>query len=202
MTKIDLKKSLSPCYRAAAKVALVEVPPITFITVQGSGDPNSSQDFIDAMAVLYGLAYTLKFSCKADGRDFTVMPLEGQWWSADDAHFAEASRDEWNWKMMIAVPDFIDGELFERACTTLERKKNPAGLSKAALETITDGLSAQFLYVGPYSGEAPFIAEMHRWVQEQGYRLRSRHREIYLGNPQRVAPEKLKTIIRHPVEKL
>ncbi len=201
MAKTDLKRSLGACYRARPEVQLVEVPAVTYISYEGHGDPNGSQDFSDAMGVLYGMVYTLKFSLKESGLDFTVMPLEGQWWTDDEAHFSEASRKEWNWKVMIAVPDYVDDAAFERARAALRRKKDPPGLDKATLETITDGLSAQFLYFGPYSGEAPFIADMHRIVREKGYRLRGHHREIYLNSPQRVPEEKLKTIIRHPVER-
>ncbi len=201
MGKVDLKKELLACYSAKKEVRFVEIPAITYVTLQGRGDPTTSREFQDAMAVLYGLVYTAKFMCKETGRDFTVMPLEGQWWTDNPAAFSKAGRDEWNWNMMIAVPDFMDKKIFEQAVKKLRDKKNPPGLDRARREVVTDGLSAQFLYFGPYSGEAPYIAEMHRFVTENGYRLRGRHREIYMSNPQRVPQEKLKTIIRHPIEK-
>lgn len=201
MAKIDLKKSLSECYTAKGSVKLVEVPPITYICYEGKGDPNTSADFQQAMAVLYGLAYTIKFLCKADGRDFTVMPLEAQWWTDNPADYSELKKERWRWKVMIAVPDFVDEEMVSVARTQLEEKKGLPCVDRATLERMSDGLSAQYLHVGSYSEEGTGIAIMHREVEARGYRLRGRHREIYMGNPQRTEPEKLKTIIRQPIEK-
>ena len=199
--KIDMKKTLKECYTAGKEVSFVEIPAISYIGYEGKGDPNTAPEYQNAMEVLFGTVYTLKFMLKERGMDFAVMPLEGQWWTENPADFTEYNKDGWSWKMMVAVPDFIDETLFEEAREKFRRKKDTQGLDKARLEILTDGLSAQFLYLGPYSGEAPFIALMHRTAEEQGYRLRGRHREIYLNSPQRTAPEKLKTIIRQPVEK-
>lgn len=201
MSKVDLKKTLAACYSAGKEVRFVEVPAVTYITYAGQGDPGTSPEFQQAMGVLYGMVYAAKFMCKDAGRDFAVMPLEGQWWTDNPEDFGKAGKDTWKWKVMVAVPEYIDEAIVEGARAKLREKKDPAGLEKAAREVQTDGLSAQFLYIGPYSAEAPYIAQMHRMVEEKGYRLRGRHREIYLNSPQRVAPERLKTIIRHPVAK-
>jgi len=202
MDKIDMKKSLKKCYTAKERVEFVEIPAIQYISVKGKGDPGTCKEYQDAMGVLFGLAYTIKFSCKAEGIDFVVMPLEGNWWSEPGTEFEKVERDEWLWEAMIAMPDFITHKMFEEAKSALQKKKNPDGLKKAELKTVEDGLSAQFLYKGPYRDEAPFIKSMHEYVVEMGYKLRSRHREIYLNSPLRVSEDKLKTIIRHPIEKI
>ena len=202
MAKLDMKKTLSTCYTAAKDPRLIDVPAVRYLCYQGAGDPNTSTDFRDGIGVLYGLAYTIKFAVKETGRDFTVMPLEAQWWSDDpEERFTGEKKDTWKWKVMIAVPDFVDDRMFEDAQRTLRKKKNAPGLDRANVEEITDGISAQILYIGPYSDEGPSIKALHRWIGEQGYRLRGHHREIYLSDPNKTAPEKLKTIIRHPVEK-
>jgi hypothetical protein len=201
MEKIDLKKLLSSCYKAKKEVTLVDVPAIHYLCYEGTGNPDTSPDFQDAMGILYGMVYTIKFICKENGRDFTVMPLESQWWTEKPEEFSMSEKDKWLWKVMIAVPDFINGTLFLEGKNLLEKKKNPQGLDKTSLEVMQEGLSAQILYIGPYAEEAPYVAKMHKKIEEMGYRFRGRHREIYFNSPQRVSPEKPKTIIRHPVEK-
>ncbi len=200
--KIDLKKVYISCYRAKTSVDFVRVPMIQYLTFQGKGNPNTSPEFEEAMGVLYGLAYTAKFLSRDLGQDFTIMPLEGQWWSDPPEAFCSVAKDLWLWKVMIALPEVVTPSLIKNAEEVLRKKKNPPGIEKAKIETLEDGLSAQFLYIGPYADEAPFIADMHTHVKEQGYKLRGHHREIYLSDPRRTAPEKLKTIIRHPVEKV
>ncbi|MDC7125355.1 MAG: GyrI-like domain-containing protein [Spirochaetales bacterium] len=200
--KLDMKKTLKTFYTAKRKVQLIDVPPVKYISFQGRGNPNTSQEYQDAMGVLFGMAYTIKFDCKKRGNDFVVMPLEGQWWSDVPKDFAALAKDDWNWNAMIAVPDFVETDTFEAARAKLKEKKNPAGLERAKLETLTDGLSAQFLYFGPYADEAPHIAEMHKQIEQWGYCLTGRHREIYFNSPKRVSSlDKLKTIIRQPVKK-
>ncbi len=202
MVKLDMKKSLKSCYVSKKSIQFIEVPKIKYICFQGKGDPSVCQDYQDAMGVLYGLAYTIKFIYKAMEKDFVVMPLEGNWWSEPGTKFSEISRDEWLWEVMIAVPDYVEESIFDDARIKLKDKKDPKGLEKATFREIHDGLAAQFLYIGPYSDEGPYIEEMHKYVKDQGYKLRDRHREIYLSDPRRASPEKLKTIIRHPIEEV
>ncbi len=201
MEKLDMKKSLKKFYQAKSEITFVEVPAIKYICFEGSGDPGTSKDYQDAMGVLFGMAYTIKFRCKSEDRDFVVMPLEGNWWCDPSKDFATISRDEWLWEVMIALPDYVDEKMFEVARLALEKKKNPVGLDRATLKVYEDGLSTQFLYKGAYSDEAPFIKAMHDYINEQGYVLRDKHREIYLNSPLRVTTDKLKTIIRHPIVK-
>lgn len=202
MEKLDMKKALKECYTGKKGVKFVTVPKVKYLTYQGKGNPNNSEEFQSSMEVLFGMAYKLKFLYKKQEKDFAVMPLEGQWWTDVPEDFSLDNKDIWNWKVMIALPDYVTEEAFEEARGALKKKKDPVGLEKATLETQEDGLVAQFLYVGPYEGEAPYIEDMHNYVKTQGYKLKGKHREIYLNSPQRVAPEKLKTIIRHPIEKM
>lgn len=202
MGKIDMKKTLKECYTAKSSVELVQIPKIKYITYLGKGNPGTSEEFKTSMEVLYGIAYTVKFQYKKKEQDFIVMPLEGQWWTDIPEDFSMNNKDKWNWKVMIALPDYITEEDFEASREVVRTKKNPIGLDKAKLEEIEDGLSVQLLYIGPYDDEAPYIAEMHKYAENNGYKLRDKHREIYLNNPKRVTPEKLKTIIRQPIEKM
>lgn len=199
MNKIDLKKEIKEAFSAKSAPGLVTIPPISYITFPGAGDPNSSPDFQYAMPVLYGLAYTLKFTMKEEEKDFVVAPLEGQWWADDMNAFHEGRKEEWIWKLMIAVPDYITETAFLSAQAKLKEKKNPPRLEKARLEMIEDGISVQALHLGPYSQEAATIAAMHHFAEQQGYTLHGKHREIYLSDPRRTLPEKLKTIIRQPL---
>ncbi len=197
--KLDMKKTYKQFYTGRAEFQILDVSPLSYVTYEGMGTPYG-QDFLDAMAVLYGTVYTIKFQCKAMGRDFVVMPLEGQWWTDIPEQFKETEKEKWRWNVMIAVPDYVDGDLFEESKAVLGKKKDLPGLDRAKLGILTDGLSAQFLYRGPYSEEGSHIDRMHRHMKEQGFRLRGRHREIYLNSPQRVSPDKLRTIIRQPIE--
>ena len=199
MDKIDLKKELKSCYSSKKSVTFIEVPAIKYISVHGSGNPGTSKEYTDAIEALYGLAYTVKFLYKDEGKDFVVMPLEGHWYCENIEEFSLDNRDEWLWEMMIALPDFVTQDKLDLATENLKKKKNPISLDKVESITHQDGLSAQFLYIGAYADEAPFIKEMHDLIKEKGYKPRGKHREIYLSDPRRVAPEKLKTIIRQPV---
>lgn len=201
MYKLDLKRNLKDCYTGKKKVKFVEVPPVNYVAITGKGNPNTSQEYKDAIETLFGMVYTIKFMCKAEGDDFVVMPLEGCWWTDPIEDFSINNKDKWLWEAMIALPDFVDKETFELARAQLKKKKNPVSIDKAQLKRHEDGLSAQILYTGPYSNEGKYIEEMHKSIEEEGYKLRGKHREIYLSNPQRVASEKLRTIIRQPIER-
>lgn len=191
-------------YTASSRVPeLVFVPEITFISVDGSGDPNTSTAYRDAIQTLYSLSYTLKFALKKDlGLVYRVAPLEGLWWADDMAEFSGESKGDWRWTAMIAQPDAVTPAWFERAVDEVVRKKGPQAASGARLEPFTEGLCGQILHVGPYGAEAPTIARLHAFILECGGRFDGRmqkHHEIYLGDPRRSAPEKLRTIIRQPM---
>ena len=200
--KIDLKKELKELYSASPQqVAIVDVPPMNFLMIDGQGDPNTSPEFQDAVEALYGVSYTLKFMIKQEQAiNYVVMPLEGLWWADDMTQFSMEDKDAWLWTAMIMQPEYVTGELFEEAVEQVRQKKELTALSGMRLESFHEGLSAQILHIGPYSEEGPTIEELHSFIEGNGYQLRGKHHEIYLGDPRRSAPEKLKTIIRQPIK--
>jgi hypothetical protein len=202
MEKIDLRKQLPHLWKASAtKPVLVEVPALGFLMVDGEGDPNTSAAFQEAIEALYGLSYTLKFTSKmGGGADWKVMGLEGLWWADGPEAFRTRRKDEWRWTLMVAQPDVVTAEMVEAAAETLRQKKNPAALDRVRLERFEEGLSAQILHVGPYSEEGPTIERLQAFIRDEGHEPAGKHHEIYLSDARRTAPEKLKTLLRHPVE--
>ena len=205
MTKVDFKKSLKEFYSAKGEAKLVEVPAMKYLQVDGVGDPNTSKDFQNAIECLYGIAYTLKFEMKKDQPDgyfeFVVPPLEALWWM-DPSPFDPDAKDKWQWTVMLMQADFVTAEMIESTKKTLAAKKPELDLSNVRYGVIEEGLSAQIMHIGPYAEEGPTIEKLHAFVEDQGYTLRDKHHEIYMSDPRRVAPEKLKTILRHPVKKV
>lgn len=202
MSKLDLSKELKDCYRARKKPDTVYVPDGRFLSVLGKGDPNGDE-YKEAIGALYSFAYTLKFHFKALDMDFKVMPLEGLWWVEDGTFDMDdpAVREDWRWRAMIRVPDYVSEESMKGLVADLSEKKGEK-VKEVFLWDYHEGISAQVMHVGPYSEETPTINALHKWVEEKGYRLRGHHHEIYLSNPQRSKPENLKTIIRHPLDEL
>jgi hypothetical protein len=201
MTKIDLKKDLKPFYTASAdNIAIVEVPPLHFLMAEGKGNPNTAPAFQKATETLFRLSYTLKFMLKKEqGVDYTVMPLEGLWCADDLTALSEERRDEWKWTLMILQPDFVTKENVAAARELAQQKKNAPPLYDTTFGRHTDGQSAQILHAGPYADEGPTIARLHTFIKEKGYHFGGKHHEIYLSDPRRTAPEKLKTILRQPI---
>jgi hypothetical protein len=204
MPKIDFKRELKHLYQPSTKAfSVVDVPPMNFLMIDGHGDPNTAQAYKDAVEALYAAAYALKFMSKREkGLDYVVPPLEGLWWVENMADFSTDDKSAWSWTMMIMQPEWVTKEMFEAARQQVEKKKNPPALHKLRLETYHEGLSAQIMHVGPYDAEAPTIARMHAFIEENGYQPAGKHHEIYLSDPNRVAPEKLKTVLRQPVAKV
>jgi hypothetical protein len=201
MDKLDLKKTYKALYAAKEQPALIEVPELHYLMVDGHGDPNDNPLFTDGMGAVYGLAYTLKFMLKKQSvADYAVMSLQGLWWAEDPGDFPAGARDRWQWTLMILQPDFVTPELVEAARVEMARKKAAARLEEVRLERLAEGLCAQVLHVGPYSEEGPTIARLHTFIAAQGRRACGKHHEIYLSDPRRTMPEKMKTIIRQPVE--
>ena len=201
MSKVDLSKEHKMLYSAKQTPALVDVPKGKYLVIDGKGDPNA-EGYQQAMLALYGMAYALKFHYKEKGSDFKVMALEGLWWIKDGIFDMNnpAPRENWRWRSMIRVPDFVEQDSMAEVLPGLVEKRGEK-VREVKLEEFDEGLSAQVLHLGPYSEETPAINKLHEWVKEQGYRLRGDHHEIYMSDPRRTKPEKLKTIIRHPVEK-
>ncbi len=202
MEKADLKKDLAFLYNPPKRFELVEVPPLNFLMLDGQGNPNNNPAYQTVVEMLYALSYALKFACKKTlGKDYTVMPLEGLWWTPDMAEFSLEDKNAWYWTMMIMQPEWITAEMVAVAREDVRRKKNLARLDEARFEVCEEGLAAQILYLGAYADEAPTIAALHVFIAEQGYELHGKHHEIYLSDPRKTAPEKLKTIIRQPARR-
>ena len=203
MQKINFKKRLKNIYNPPANdFTLVNVPSMQFLMIDGQGDPNKSQDFMDAIQTLYSVSYKLKFASKVNpGKDYTVPPLEGLWWADDMKAFTTSDKDSWKWTLMIMQPGWITAEMVEQA-KIKAAKKDLRALEKLRFENFNEGLSVQILYFGSYADEGPVIAKMHReWMPANGYQATGKHHEIYLSDARKVAPEKLKTILRQPVIK-
>ena len=203
MSAIDLVAGLKPLYAPPREPVLVQVPELSFLMVDGCGAPEGAA-YQEALQALYGAAYTLKFALKkADPeRDFRVAPLEGLWWVEDHAPgLAElqAQRERWQWTMLIAVPGHITGDDVAQAVAQAGRRRPLPALPKVRLERFAEGRAAQVLHVGPYADEAATIERLHAFIAVQGCTPRGRHHEIYLGDPRRTRPERLKTVIRQPV---
>jgi len=196
--KVDLKKELRGLYSARRAPELIEVPPLTYLMADGGGDP-SGPEYSSVVESLYGVAYSLKFLAKAEGDDFVVMPLQGLWWADDMDAFLEGSRDDWRWTMMILQPAVVDENMVATAIEQVAAKKDLPVLDRVRLEVYEEGAAAQLMHIGPYSEEAPNIERLHRFIEDSGKQRRGLHHEIYLSDPRRAAPEKMKTIIRQPV---
>lgn len=203
MQKIDFKKRLGALYSAPAKApVIVDVPEMNFIMIDGAGDPNTSEQFKQAVEALFSVSYALKFLIKKGplAIDYGVLPLEGVWWAEDMSAFATADKASWKWTLMIMQPEYVGRELFEEALAQVGKKKDLPAADRLRLESFREGLSVQLLHVGPFSEEGPTIQRLHDYIEENGYRRRGKHREIYLSDLRRAAPEKLRTIIRQPIE--
>jgi len=203
MAKRDFKKELKHLYGPSKKeFSVVDVPPMNFLMIDGHGDPNDNPDFQEGMEALYGMAYTIKFALKPQGIEFVVPPSEALWWMEDMSEFSVETKDRWQWTLMIMQPDEVTQEIVAAAQGELARKKDPPALSRLRYERYHEGLSVQIMYLGAYADEGPTIARMHEFIRENGYDFNGKHHEIYLGDPRRTAPEKLKTVIRQPVKQL
>ena len=195
MKKLDLKKDFAAMYKATAKPAVVKVPKLRYLMIDGQGDPNTSKAFADAITTLYGLSYTLKFMVKngPEAIDYGVMPLEAIWWADDMKDFMQANKAKWKWTAMIMQPAFITATMVKAAKAELVRKKKDLpSIALLRLEDMTEGACAQILHVGPYAAEGPTIAKLHAFIQENEKSLRGKHREIYLSDARRTAPEKMR----------
>lgn len=201
MAKLDLKKTLKEQYKAKqGKYDLLQVPEQQYLMHDGKGDPNTSEEFQKALEALYGVAYKIKFQIKNNDaeKDFVVMPLEGLWWCDDMNSFSMDDKKNWKWTLMILMPDYVTKAHYETAKEEITKNKG-IDTSKVRLEKIHEGMSLQTMHIGPYADEATTMDEFHKFMKENGYAFRDRHHEIYLGDPRKTAPEKLKTIIRQPV---
>jgi hypothetical protein len=209
MEKLDLRKELKTLYAPSAKkVELVDVPRFKFLMIDGAIEPGqgpgTSPLFAENMQALYNAAYTLKFMVKQRKEnpvDYPVMALEGLWW-VEDGHFDINVKDNWFYTVMILQPDLVTATLFKDARSQMRKKKgDQPAFARLRLEAFAEGRCVQTMHIGPYADEPATVAKMDAFAAEQGYIKTGKHHEIYLGNPLRADPSKLKTILRHPVEK-
>lgn len=200
--KVDLKKSLDSYRAERGEFRILDVPVWSYLMVDGHGDPNTSVEYADALAALYPVAYTIKFASKRElGRDYVVPPLEALWWAADMESFTVArDKSQWEWTVMLLVPEWIPTAMFEDAVATVAAKSAPASLSRLRLDSLAEGRCVQTLHVGSYDDEAEVLAELHgTFIPDAGLQMTGKHHEIYLSDPRRVGPAKLRTILRQPV---
>jgi hypothetical protein len=202
-SKTDFKTEIDAYRARRGRFQLVDVPDLQYLMIDGHGDPNTSPAFTDAVEALYPLAYRLKFASKRIlGRDYVVMPLEGLWW-ADDMDSFTGSRDKsrWDWTLMIMVPGWIDQDMFAGALEQAAAKASPLRLHEVRLGWLSEGRCVQTLHVGSYDNETETLARMHHvFIPDNGLRMVGRHHEIYLSDSRKVTPDKLRTILRQPVD--
>ncbi len=205
----DFKKEYKEFYIPKDRPGIVAVPSMNYIAVRGSGNPNQKDgEYKQSIELLYGVVYTIKMSKKGAHRiegyfDFVVPPLEGFWWQDGIDGIDYAHKENFHWISVIRLPDFVTEDDFRWAVTEATKKKKQ-DFSKVAFLTVEEGLCVQCMHIGSYDDEPATVAMMHEFMEQQGYELditdKRLHHEIYLSDARRVAPEKLKTVIRHPIK--
>jgi hypothetical protein len=213
MNTLDLKKQFKYLYQPSVKkIETVLVPNLQFAMIDGAIEkgkaPGTSPIFAEATQTLYGLSYTIKFMLKkrkTDAIDYPVMALEGLWW-VEDGNFDIRVKDNWFYTLMIMQPDVITQEIFEEACEQVRRKKGESEmLNKMRLAHFEEALCVQTMHIGPYATEPATLDRMKEYMQENGLRdnvgPNGKHHEIYISDPRKAAPDKMKTVLRHPVVK-
>ena len=198
--RIDLKRQYRFLYAPKTTPQLVDVPPLQYLMIDGQGAPEG-QLFQEGLQALYSTAYSLKYSLRSDGRaNFVVAPLEAQWCCDDPTAFSENRRDDWQWTMMILQPEPVKADDLAATLDALANKrKKIAAHDRVRLATLEEGRAVQALHIGPYGEQGPTIDSLRVYAESKGYELVGKHHEIYLSDPRRVVPERLKTIIRQPV---
>ncbi|MBN1678965.1 MAG: GyrI-like domain-containing protein [Anaerolineae bacterium] len=202
--KLDLKKGEYKhlYFPPADDVVQVDVPAFHFVMLSSEGYPGTSQAWADAMGALYGVSYKIKFLSKKTGIDYTVMPLEGLWWTDDMRQFNMENKDIWKWTAMIMQPEHVTEAMFRAGVEGVHKSKKASPLlDQVRFEVYHEGLSAQIMHLGPYADEAPTVKKLHEWIIANGYTYHGakHHHEIYLSDPSRVTPENMKTVIRQPM---
>lgn len=199
--KVDLKKTLDHYQATRGQIRALTVPPTRYLMVDGTGDPNTGEQFTQAVEALYPVAYKTKFASRADlGRDYVVMPLEGLWWAdRPEAFTTRRDKSVWQWTLMIMIPDWVDDAMVAAAIEAAGAKDPPARLAGVRIGTLEEGRCLQTLHVGAYEDEGTLIELLHREAAERGLSLAGHHHEIYLSDFRTAAPAKLRTILRQPV---
>jgi hypothetical protein len=201
VSKTDIRKTLAALYAApAGRFVEIDVPKLDFVKIDGAGDPNTAPAYRRAIEWLYPVSYAMKFAAKAIGRDYVVPPLEGLWWADDPADFVARRKERWRWTMMILAPDFLGPSFFDAAVEKAGRKLGDAPAT-LRLEPLAEGRALQTLHVGRYDDEGPTLARLHDEIMPaRSLTFAGPHHEIYLSDPRRTAPDRLRTILRQPVK--
>lgn len=200
--KVDFKRTL-PSYRARrGHFDIVDVPEMRYLMIDGHGDPNTAPAFHRSVESLYPVAYSLKFASKRElDRDYVVPPLEGLWWAEDmDVFTVAREKSRWDWTLLLMVPDWIGDAMYTAAIAAVAAKGTAPRLADIRLEPLSEGRCVQTLHVGSFDDEAEVLARMHHeFIPANGLRMAGTHHEIYLSDPRRTAPEKMRTVLRQPV---
>ena len=201
MDKIDFKKTLDSYQAKRGVFRLVEVPPLHYLMIDGHGDPNTSPAFAEAIETLYPIAYKLKFASKQGlGRDYVVPPLEGLWWADDMDAFSNRDKSQWDWTLLLLVPDWIDQAMVDAAVEQVAAKDPPVRLGDVRFELLDEGLCVQTLHIGSFDDEGPVLQKLHEeFIPNQGLTPTGHHHEVYFSDFRRTAPDKLRTLLRQPV---
>jgi hypothetical protein len=198
-TKLDLYKEFKSEYVTSKQPVFVAVGPAKYLATTGQGTPGGER-FRSHIAALYAVAFTLKMAEKFAGNDYKVCHLEGQWWAGDGSDFRAHQTKEWQWRLLIRVPEFITQKQVDAAIQTVVAKGKSVLAGQVKLEALAEGRCVQMLHIGPYAEEKASVEKMHELAQGNGLHLRGPHHEIYLSDPNRVPPQRLRTILRYPVE--
>ena len=196
--KIDLFKEHKADYVARKKPVWVDVASAPYLSVVGQGSPGG-EEFQQRVGALMAVAYTLKFDSKAAGRDYVVCKLEGIWYGDRGANLASTPPESWKWRLLIRVPEFITRDAVAAAARKVAAKQGRSDILDVGLERLAEGRCVQMLHVGPYDQEPETLDVMREFAEGEGFELQGSHHEIYLSDPRRVEPERLRTILRHPV---
>lgn len=205
MTKVDLKAERKELYAPKAGVFVeVDVPPMSYLMVDGHGDPNSESAYTEAVEALFAVSYAVKFTSKRKlDRDYVVMPLEGLWWADDHTVFAAGSKSDWDWTMMLRQPDWVTDAMISEATDAVTGRKHLPGVPRLRFAVLDEGRSIQTLHLGGYDDEGPVLDELHsRYLPSRGLAETGKHHEIYLSDPRKTDTAKLRTILRQPVRAL
>ncbi len=199
MNKLDLTKADKTYYTAKNTPQIIEVTPYDYLTISGVSAPEDDI-FLKAIEAIYAVAYGVKFTYKEEGKDFVVPKMEGQWWVEGELPFDQTPRNEWHWKIAIPMPEFVSSKVVEKAIQHAIEKKGAAQISEVEFAPLNEGKAVQILHLGSYEEEASTLATLFKFVEDQGLEINGYHHEIYLSDPRKTAPEKLRTILRYPVK--
>ena len=197
--KLDLTKTDKAYYKAKEIPSLQEFDAYNYLSIRGQSAPEDRL-FTNAIETIYPVAYAIKFLCKDRDQDFVVPKMEGQWWAEDEQPFEKVPRQEWHWRLLIRMPEFVDVETFDKAIDNLKTKGKPICLEDVKFEKIKEGKCIQMLHIGSYEDEEKTVQQIFQKMKEENLQMNGHHHEIYISNPMRTPAWKLKTIIRYPVK--